>query len=166
MWKVSGYLPRSGLTGMRVGHSTQQRLVGRQSFECAEAKQGVSEVSIDGGKVHLRDLVESDSPWQDYKAVRVQGIYYNAFFQDNDSLIDYLSAQRLLTRKLTILSKVGCSPPTPLRFSLLGIGVIRLRVGMRASTVDSHDAGRNMHSVNGFIQPAPRCACEEYTGQS
>ena len=82
---------------MRVGHSTQQRLVGRQSFECAEAKQGVSEVSIDGGKVRLRDLVESDSPWRDYKAVRVQGIYYNAFFQDNESLIDYLSAQRLLS---------------------------------------------------------------------
>lgn len=87
----------AALTGMQVGHSTQQRLVGRQSFECAEAKQGVSEVSIDGGKVRLRDLVESDSPWRDYKAVRVQGIYYNAFFQDNDSLIDYLSAQRLLS---------------------------------------------------------------------
>jgi hypothetical protein len=87
----------AALTGIMVGHSTQQRLVGRQSFECAEAKQGVSEVSIDGGKVRLRDLVEADSPWRDYKAVRVQGIYYNAFFQDNDGLIDYLSAQRLLS---------------------------------------------------------------------
>jgi len=85
------------LTGMRIGHSTHQRLVGRQCFEEAEAKQGISEVSIDGGKVRLRDLVESDSPWRDYKAVRVQGIYYNAFFQENDSLIDYLSAQRLLS---------------------------------------------------------------------
>jgi hypothetical protein len=66
----------AALTGMRVGHSTQQRLVGRQSFECAEAKQGVSEVSIDGGKVRLRDLVDSDSPWRDYKAVRVPGIYF------------------------------------------------------------------------------------------
>lgn len=35
---------------MRGGHSTQQRLVGRQSFDCAEAKQGASEVSLDGGK--------------------------------------------------------------------------------------------------------------------
>ena len=81
----------------KVGHSTQQRLVGRQSFEGAEAKQGVSEVSLDGGKVRLHDLVESDSPWRDYKAVRMQRIYYNAFFQDNESLIDYLSAQRLLS---------------------------------------------------------------------
>jgi len=87
----------ASLTGMRVGHSTQQRLVGRQSFECIEAKQGVSEVSLDGGKVRLRDLVDADSPWRDYKAVRVQGIYYSAFFQDNESLIDYLSAQRLLS---------------------------------------------------------------------
>lgn len=87
----------AALTGMEVGHSTQQRLVGRQSFECAEAKQGVTEVSIDGGKVRLRDLVDANSPWRDYKAVRVQGIYYNAFFQDNDGLIDYLSAQRLLS---------------------------------------------------------------------
>ena len=72
----------AALTGMRVGHSTQQRLVGRQSCECAEAKQGVSEVSIDGGKVRLRDLVESDSPWRDYKAVRVQGIWLLATFGD------------------------------------------------------------------------------------
>lgn len=39
----------AALTGIEVGHSTQQRLVGRQSFELPEAKQGVSEVSIDGG---------------------------------------------------------------------------------------------------------------------
>lgn len=87
----------AALTGMSIGHSTHQRLVGRQAFAYAEAKQGVSEISLDGGKVRLRDLVESDSPWRDYKAVRVQGIYYSAFFQDNDSLIDYLSAQRLLS---------------------------------------------------------------------
>jgi hypothetical protein len=87
----------AAMTGMSLGHSTHHRLVSRQSFEFAEAKQGVSEISLDGGKVRLRDLEESDSRWRDYKAVRVQGIYYSAFFQDNDSLIDYLSAQRLLS---------------------------------------------------------------------
>lgn len=87
----------AALTGMTVAHSTQQRLVGRQSFELVEAKQGVNEVSIDGGKVRLRDPVGADSPWRDYKAVRVQGIYYNAFFQDNQALIDALCAQRLLS---------------------------------------------------------------------
>lgn len=87
----------AALTGIHLGHSTLQRLVARQSFEFAEAKQGVSEISLDGGKVRLRDLEESDSDWRDYKAVRVQGTYYSAFFQDNDSLIDSLSAQRLLS---------------------------------------------------------------------
>ena len=63
----------AAMTGVSLGHSTNQRLVGRQSFDFAEAKQGVSEISIDGGKVRLRDLEESDSSWRDYKAVRVQG---------------------------------------------------------------------------------------------
>lgn len=87
----------AALTGIAVGHSTQQRLVGRQSFEFPEAKQGVSEMSIDGGKVRQRDLKDTDSPRRDYKAVRLQGIYYAAFYQDNDSLVDYVNAQRLLS---------------------------------------------------------------------
>jgi hypothetical protein len=86
----------AALTGIAVGHSTQQRLVGRQAFALPEAKQGVTEISIDGGKVRLRDLKQSDSPWRDYKAVRVQGTYYAAFYQDNPTLVDYLNAQRLL----------------------------------------------------------------------
>ena len=38
------------LTGIAVGHSTQQRLVHRQTFELPRFKQPVSEVSIDGGR--------------------------------------------------------------------------------------------------------------------
>jgi len=87
----------AALTGIAVGHSTQQRLVGRQNFELPSAKQGVSELSIDGGKVRLRDLQGGDSSWRDYKAVRLQGIYYGAFYQDNDSLIDYVRTQHLLS---------------------------------------------------------------------
>jgi len=34
------------LTGMKVGHSTQQRLVGRQSLELPDAKQAVVEVRV------------------------------------------------------------------------------------------------------------------------
>lgn len=86
----------AALTGIAVGHSTQQRLVGRQAFELPQAKQGVSEISLDGGKVRLRDLSDSDSSWRDYKAVRLQGMYYAAFYQDNQTLVDYLNAQHLL----------------------------------------------------------------------
>lgn len=87
----------AALTGIEVGHSTQQRLVGRQSFELPEAKQGVSEVSIDGGKVRLRDLKDAESDWRDYKAVRLEGLYYGAFYQDNWGLINYVNAQRLIS---------------------------------------------------------------------
>lgn len=83
------------LTGVSVGHSTQQRLVHRQTFEFPEAKQQVAEVSIDGGKVRLRNLKDSKSAWRDYKAVRLGGIYYGGFFQDNWALIDYVGCQPL-----------------------------------------------------------------------
>lgn len=54
----------AALTRMRIGHSTQQSLAGHQLFECAEVKQDVSESGIDGDKVRLRDLVDTDSPWR------------------------------------------------------------------------------------------------------
>jgi len=85
------------LTGIKVSHSTLQRLVQRQEYEEPHAKQGVNEVSIDGGKVRLRSQCKGvESYWRDYKAVRLQGIYYGAFFQDNLSLIDWVNSQRLL----------------------------------------------------------------------
>ena len=36
------------------------------------------------------------SYWRDYKAVRLQGIYYGAFFDSNQSLIDYVNSQQLV----------------------------------------------------------------------
>lgn len=83
------------LTGVKVSHSTQQRLVFKQELPLPEAKQAVSEVSVDGGKVRLRGAKGEGSHWRDYKAVRVQGIYYNALFQDNQSLIDFVNSQPL-----------------------------------------------------------------------
>lgn len=83
------------LTGVKVGHTTQQRLVQRQELEMPSAKQAVTEVSVDGGKVRLRGNKGQASYWRDYKAVRLEGIYYGAFYQDNASLIDYVNAQPL-----------------------------------------------------------------------
>lgn len=83
------------MTGVKVGHSTQHRLVQRQEFPLPEAKQAVSEVSIDGGKVRLRGAPKQGSYWRDYKGVRLQGIYYAAFFQDNLCLTDWVNSQRL-----------------------------------------------------------------------
>lgn len=83
------------LTGVRVGHSTHQRLVQRQDLPLPEAKQAVSELSVDGGKVRLRGKLGEGSHWRDYKAVRLQGLYYGACFQDNLTLTDWANSQPL-----------------------------------------------------------------------
>lgn len=84
------------LTGIKVGHSTQQRLVLRQNLELPQARQAINEVSLDGGKIRLRGKPKSGCYWRDYKAVRLQGIYYGAFFDSNQSLIDYVNCQPLI----------------------------------------------------------------------
>lgn len=84
------------LTGVKVGHTTQQKLVLSQDFQLPLAKQSVSEVSLDGGKVRLRGKPKAGCHWRDYKTVRLQGIYYGAFFDDNQSLIDYVNSQCLV----------------------------------------------------------------------
>lgn len=83
------------LTGVKVGHSTQQRLVLRQDLPLPLALQAVSEVSVDGGKVRLRGATGEGSHWRDYKAVRLQSLYYAPFFQDNSSSVDFINAQPL-----------------------------------------------------------------------
>ena len=81
---------------MKVGHTTQQNLVLKQDFQLPLAKQPVSEVSVDGGKVRLRGKPQVGYYWRDYKTVRLQGIYYSVFFDDNQSLIDYVNSQCLV----------------------------------------------------------------------
>ncbi len=83
------------LTGMRVGHSTHQRLVNRQELELPQAKQGLSEISLDGGKVRLRGELKAGSYWRDYKAIRLNGTYFGAFFAQNQSLIDYVNSHHI-----------------------------------------------------------------------
>ena len=58
------------LTGMAVSHSTQQRLVQRQSFALPQVAQTIEEMSVDGGKVRLRTPKGEPSEWRDYKAGR------------------------------------------------------------------------------------------------
>jgi hypothetical protein len=85
------------LTGIKVSHSTLQRLVKKQEIEWPDSKLGVQELMIDGGKVRLR-TEEKGKPceWKDYKAVSLNGIQVGAFFRDNSSLLDWVNSQRLL----------------------------------------------------------------------
>lgn len=84
------------LTGVKVGHTTVHRLVERAEFSPPDAKSAVTEVSVDGGKVRLRKETVIGSQWLEYKAVRLQGIYYNAAFTDNQFLIDWINSQNLV----------------------------------------------------------------------
>ena len=84
------------LTGLKVGHSTHQRKVIQKQLTLPDVKQGLSEVSVDGGSIRLRGEKKGEkSYWKDYKTARLQGIYYGAYFQDNLSLTDWINSQKL-----------------------------------------------------------------------
>ena len=83
------------LTGMTVSASTQQRLVHHQDFEPPRVEAVVDEMSIDGGKVRLRTPLGEKCEWRDYKAVNLHEQSVNAFFQDNNSLVNWVNQQPL-----------------------------------------------------------------------
>jgi len=82
------------LTGMEVSHGTQHRIVHRQDFKLLEASTKVSEMSIDGGKVRLRTPQGQPCQWKDYKGVNLHGLGVEAFFQNNDLLVEWVNQQR------------------------------------------------------------------------
>ncbi len=83
------------LTGLRISHSTQQRLVQRYKFTKVRVKQEVEELSVDGGKVRLRTPVGQGCEWKDYKAVNLHGLAVAAYFQDNQALLTWVHQQEL-----------------------------------------------------------------------
>ena len=80
-----------------MSHSTLQRLVKSQKFELPTSKPGVQEITLDGGKVRLRNENKGEPCyWKDYKALCLDNIYCGAFFQNNQALIDWSNSQKLL----------------------------------------------------------------------
>lgn len=90
------------LTGVKVTHSTQQRLVHRQTFELPRVEGTVEEMSVDGGKVRLRTPQGQPSEWRDYKGVNLHKCCVAAFFQDNEQLVNWVNIQ-VLSNPLTCL---------------------------------------------------------------
>lgn len=82
------------LTGIKISHSSQQRLVQKQEFAEVTITETVEEVTLDGGKVRLRTEKGKHSEWKDYKAVNAQGIVA-AYFLDNQGLVDWVQQQPL-----------------------------------------------------------------------
>ena len=84
-------------TGIRVAHSTLERMVKLQDFELPTSQQGVQEITLDGGKVRLRNEKKGEACyWKDDKALCLDNVYCGAFFQNNQDLIDWSNSQKLL----------------------------------------------------------------------
>lgn len=83
------------LTGIEVSAKTQQRLVHRQKFELPKLSKAISECSVDGGKIRLRTPLGEPCIWRDYKGIRIHEQVTEAFFQDNQNLINWVNSQSL-----------------------------------------------------------------------
>jgi hypothetical protein len=83
------------LTGMYVPAKTQQRLVHRHKFELKNVKLTVKELSVDGGKIRLITPKGEKCIWRDYKGIRLHEQVTQAFFQENQTLIDWTNSQPL-----------------------------------------------------------------------
>jgi hypothetical protein len=67
-----------------------------EDWELPQGKQAVCEVRVDGGKVRLGGKPQPGWYWRDYKTLRLQGIYDGVFFDNNQSLVDYVNSQSLV----------------------------------------------------------------------
>ena len=83
------------LTGLRISHSTQQRLVQRHKFPAVRVNQEIEELTVDGGKVRLRTPKGLGCEWRDYKAVNLDGQAVAAYFQDNQAMLTWVNQQQL-----------------------------------------------------------------------
>jgi hypothetical protein len=95
------------LTGIKVSHGTQQRIVHRQTFQLPQLEQETREISIDGGKVRLRTPQGKACEWKDYKAVNLHQQSVEAFFQENKNLVDWVN-QQPLANPVTCLGDGHC----------------------------------------------------------
>lgn len=83
------------MTGMAVGHSSLHRLVQRSEIPSPESEKPVGELSVDGGKVRLRTPEAGACEWRDDKAVSLHDSLCNAYFQENEALIEWVQKQPL-----------------------------------------------------------------------
>ena len=102
------------LTGIEVGHSTQQRIVHRQKWTIKSASKTIQALSIDGGKARIRTPEQGQNGWLDYKAesywsgnptiaktqaaIALHESMCGAWFQENEHLLKYANNQPLAER--------------------------------------------------------------------
>lgn len=83
------------MMGLKVGHSTLQRMVLRTEIPEGESQQPIKALSVDGGKIRLRTPEQGAGVWRDYKAVSLHDSVCAADFQDNPALATWVQQQPL-----------------------------------------------------------------------
>ena len=127
------------LTGIKVSHSTQQRLVHQVIISETIATESIEAISIDGGKARIRTAKGEACVWRDYKAVNLDTEVVGAYFQENGDLVDWVNRQ-----------------PLPGMFSCLGDGhngICNLfadigNKAQRFETLDWYHLAENLHKTN------------------
>jgi hypothetical protein len=90
------------LTEIYVADKTQQRLVQRTEFNQADVNDEIKKISVDGGKVRLRTELGKPCIWRDYKGICVNPKIPAAWFQENQTLIDWVN-EHCLAETVTCL---------------------------------------------------------------
>lgn len=83
------------LTGVKISHSTQHRLVNNYHLPEPKIKRKANSLSVDGGTVRLRTPLGQKSEWKNYKAIKIHEQGGMAFFQNNKSLLKWINQQPL-----------------------------------------------------------------------
>ena len=85
------------LTGIRLPHSSLHRQVNQTTLAQTISQQGVETMSVDGGKIKIRNEQGGEGEWRDYKAVSLDNGLCEAYFQENEKLQQWVNQQRLFS---------------------------------------------------------------------
>jgi hypothetical protein len=83
------------LTGVKIPRSTQHRLTNNYHLPEPKITKRVKSLSVDGGTVRLRTPLGQKSEWKNYKAIKIHEQAGMAFFQSNQSLVQWVNQQPL-----------------------------------------------------------------------
>jgi hypothetical protein len=143
------------LTGIDVGHSTQQRLVHRTDWKVSSASDTVLALSVDGGKARIRTPEKGPNGCLDYKAITLHGSVCGAWFQENEELLKYANSQPLAP----VVSCLGDGHK----------GIWNIMAGIkepegRREVLDWYHLMENLHKVGGSEQRLKQVRAELWQG--
>lgn len=116
----------------------------RSDFAEAFCVDNIAEISLDGGKVRLRTQTQGEPcVWKDYKAICVAQTTKQAWFGENEALIDWVNCQPL------------SDPLNCIGDGHLGIWNLTGRFaapGEKREILDWYHLSENLHKVGGSLK--------------